>query len=242
MGKGYFSNPIAFIDRKKDPNEPEANKEGFIQLNYKFNKVYQGNLQNVGFDFTYIPTSEDFNEDLYSQKSDIFASKVYFLYKDIDIDLAYVYSNKEPNKFSIDFSTNLQTNFEIHGEYAKLDNGDFSYLLGLKYLTNSELTIISEYLYQNKQQSTKQALWDNQYFINKLTQKDPFDILYWNVYFMDSLNIEDKSHQDTIGITYLGIKNLELDFSISKLSGNKTSEYGTKLINNYTWLQIKYSF
>lgn len=59
---------------------------------------------------------------------------------------------------------------------------------------------------------------------------------------MDSLNIEDKSHQDTIGITYLGIKNLELDFSISKLSGNKTSEYGTKLINNYTWLQIKYSF
>lgn len=241
-GKGYFSNPIAFIDRGKDPNEPEANKEGFTQVNYKFNKVYQGDLQNVGFDFTYIPTSKDFNEDLYAQKSNIFASKLYLLYKDIDIDFAYVYSNKESNKFGIDFSTNLQTNFEIHGEYATDESGDYSYLLGLKYLTNSELTIISEYLYQNKEQTPTKPLWDNKYLINKLTQKDPLDILYWNVYFMNTLNLEDKSHQNLIGVSYLGLKNWEFDFSISKLNGNKTSEYGTKLIENFTWLQVKYSF
>lgn len=78
--------------------------------------------------------------------------------------------------------------------------------------------------------------------MNKLIQKDPFDILYWNVYFMDSLNLEDKSHQDSLGVIYTGYKNLEIDFSITKMSGNRASEYGVKFIKNYTWLQLKYSF
>lgn len=241
-GKGYFSNPIAFIDRKKDPNEPEANKEGFIGINYKFNKVYQGDLQNIGLDFSYLRTTEDFNKDLYADNSNIFASKLYLLYKDIDIDIAYVYNDKDTNKFGIDFSTNLQTNFEIHGEYAKYDTGAFSYLLGLKYLTDSELTLISEYLYQSEEQVQNQPLWDNRYFINKITQKDPFNILYWSVYFMDTFNLDDRSHQNSLGVIYTGFKNLELDFSIAKMSGDTTSEYGSKLIETYSWLQIKYSF
>lgn len=241
-GKGYFSNPIAFIDRKKDPNEPEANKEGFTGINYKFNKVYQGDLQNIGLEINYLRTTEDFNEELYAENSNIFASKLYLLYKDIDIDIAYVYNDKDTNKFGIDFSTNLQTNFEIHGEYAKYDTGEFSYLLGLKYLTDSELTLISEYLYKSEEQIQNQPLWDNRYFINKITQKDPFNILYWSVYFMDTFNLDDRSHQDSLGVIYTGFKNLELDFSIAKMSGDTTSEYGAKLIENYTWLQVKYSF
>ena len=32
-GKGYFVNPVAFIDRKKDPNYPEHAKEGYSFLN-----------------------------------------------------------------------------------------------------------------------------------------------------------------------------------------------------------------
>lgn len=241
-GKGYFSSPIAFIDRTKDPNEPEANKEGFTGINYKFNKVYEGDLQNIGLDFTYFRTTQDFNEDFYAKNSNILASKLYFLYKDVDIDIAYLYSDEIANKFGVDFSTNIKTNFEIHGEFAQHDDGYYNYLLGLKYLTDSELTVISEYLYQNKQQVVNKPLWDNQYVINKITQKDPFNILYWSVYFMNSFNLDDKSHQDNIGVTYTGFKNLGLDFSYTKMSGKNSSEYGGKLIDNYTWLQIKYSF
>lgn len=241
-GKGYFFNPIAFIDRKKDPNEPEANKEGFAGLNYKFNKVYEGDLQNIGLDFTYLRTTKDFNEELYFQESNMFASKLYILYKDIDIDIAYLYSNKDTNKFGVDFSTNLQTNFEIHGEYAKEDDGYYSYLLGLKYLTDSEFSIISEYFYQNEKLLSNQPFWDNRYLINKFTQKDPFGFLYLNVYFMNSLNLNDKSGQNTIGIINTKWKNLEIDFSATQMDGDATSEYGKKLVDSYTWLQVKYSF
>jgi hypothetical protein len=38
-GKGYFFNPIAFVDRKKDPTNPETSKEGYTTVNYKYNKV-----------------------------------------------------------------------------------------------------------------------------------------------------------------------------------------------------------
>lgn len=241
-GKGYFFNPIAFIDRKKDPNKPEANKEGFSQINYKFNKVYDSDLKNIGLDISYIPTSEDLNNELYPTNSDILALKLYMLYRDIDIDIAYLYNNQDVDKIGIDFSTNLETNFEIHGEFAKDDKDKYSYLMGLKYLTDNELTITSEYFYQNEQLLKNQPFWDNRYLINKLNQKDPFSFLYWNIYYMNSLNLEDNSHQNTIGFTNTKIKNLTLDFSITKMNGDKTTEYGTKLIDSYSWLQLKYSF
>ena len=49
-GKGYFVNPIAFFDRKKDPNEPESSREGYIMANYRYNKSVEGDLKNLSFD------------------------------------------------------------------------------------------------------------------------------------------------------------------------------------------------
>ena len=241
-GKGYFFNPIAFIDRKKDPNEPEASKEGFVQVNYIYNKAFNEDLQNIAFEASYLKTSEDINSDLYEDDSNAVALKTYLLYKDIDIDLAYFYSNKEENKFGLDFSTNIETNFEIHGEFAKDNSGDYSYLLGIKYLTENELTIISEYFYQNEEQDKDTPFWDNRYFINKFTQKEPFDTLYFNIYYKNSLNLDDSSHQNNLGFIYTGFKNLTLDFSVGKYFGDNSSEFGNKLVDKFTWLQMKYSF
>lgn len=241
-GKGYYFNPIAFIDRKKDPVDPEANREGFTSINYKYNKALNSSLQNISFDLFYFKTTKEFNEELYSEDSNILAFKTYLLYKDIDIDLAYYYNDKTSNKFGIDLSTNIQTNFEIHAEFAKADNREYSYLLGLKYLTNNELTILSEYYYQNKEQSKVSSFWDNRYFINKFTQKEPLDILYLNLYYKNTLNIDDHSYQNRLGIIYTGIKNLNIDFSISKHKGKLTSEFGSKLVDSLTWLSLKYSF
>ncbi len=241
-GKGYFFNPIAFVDRKKDPTNPETNKEGYSQVNYKYNKTFQNDLQNITFDAVYIKTTSNFNEDFYDQNSNTIALKTYLLYKDIDIDFAYLYNDKLVNKYGVDFSTNLQTNFEIHGEYAKSDDGLYSYLLGLKYLTEFELTILSEYFYQNEELSKNKSFWDNRYFINKFTQKEPFDILYFSVYYKNSYNLDDNSQQNNVGMIYTKIKNFTIDFSIGKNSGKDTTEFGSKLVDTFTWLQLKYNF
>jgi len=241
-GKGYYFNPIGFIDRKKNPSEPEASREGYTQVNYKYNKVLNGDLQNISFDVVYLKTSEDFNEDLYSKDSNALAFKTYMLYRDIDIDLAYYYNDEVSNKLGIDFSTNLDVNFEIHAEYAKSSNDEDSYLAGLKYITNTELTIISEYFYQDTEQEKTTPFWDNQYMINSFTQKELFDILYFNMYYKNTLNVDDKSFLNKLGITYSGIKNIDIDFSVSKYDGDDTSEFGGKLVDKFSWIQMKYSF
>lgn len=241
-GKGYFFNPIAFIDKKKDPNEPESVKEGFTQINYIYNKAFNKEIQNISFEASYLKTNDEINSDLFEEDSNNIALKTYFLYKDIDIDLAYFYSDKQANKYGFDFSTNIKTNFEIHAEFAKNDNSWYSYLLGLKYLSENELTITSEYFYQNQEQDKETPFWDNSYFINKFSQKEPFDMLYFNIYYKNSLNLDDKSHQNNLGFIYTGYKNLTFDFSIGKYFGENSSEFGNKLVDKFTWLQIKYSF
>ncbi len=242
-GKGYYVNPLAFIDRKKDPNDPEGSREGFSQINYQYNKVFNSTLNNISFDMVYLKTTKDVNDYFYNgEDSDILALKTYFLYNDIDIDLVYLYSSKDEDKFGFDFSTNLQSNFEIHGEYGRFDNGYYSYLLGLKYLTENDLTILSEFYYQNETQSNNTAFWDKRYFINSFTQKEPLDILYTSIYYKNILNIDDNSHQNRAGFIYTGIKNLDIDFSFTKNIGNKISEYGKKPVNENYWLSLKYSF
>lgn len=242
-GKAYYINPIAFIDRRKDPNDPEASREGFSQINYQYNKVFTNDLKNISFDAVFLKSTKDINDYFYSGKdSDIFAFKTYFLYKDIDIDLVYLHNNEDENKFGFDFSTNLQTNFEIHGEYGSFENGYYSYLLGLKYLTESDLTILSEFYYQNQTQTNNKSFWDKKYFINSFAQKELFDILYTSIYYKNILNINDKSHQDKIGVLYTGIKNFDIDFSITKNTGTNLSEYGKKPVNENFWLKVKYSF
>jgi len=241
-GKGYYFNPIAFIDRKKDPNDPEASREGFTQLNYKYNKVLENDLKNIAFDAIYLRTTKDFNKDLYTDSSNILALKTYLLYKDIDIDFIYTYNDKQTNKLGVDFSTNLETNFEIHGEYGRFDNGFYSSLLGFKYLTENELTILSEYYYQSETQSKNTPFWDKKYLINSFTQKEPFDLLYVSIYYKNSLNLKDDSFQNKFGVLYTGITNFDLEFSYLKNSGKNSSEYGSKLIDNTSLVSLKYSF
>jgi hypothetical protein len=241
-GKGYYFNPVAFIDRKKDPNNPEASREGFTQINYKYNKVLKGDLQNIAFDIVYLKTTENLNSDLYNEDSNIAALKTYLLYRDIDLDFIYIYSDKQTDKWGVDLSANLKTNFEIHGEYGRFDNGYYSYLAGLKYLTQNDLTILSEYYYQNEKQANNTPFSYRRYLINSLNQKEPLDMLYFSLYFKNTYNLEDDSYQNKLGCIYTGMKNVDLDFSISKNMGESSSEFGNKLIDRFVWVSLKYSF
>ncbi|MBN2782668.1 MAG: hypothetical protein JXQ66_05450 [Campylobacterales bacterium] len=238
-GKGYFFNPIAFFDRAKDPSDPTLSREGFVMTKYNYNKSLNTNLKNISFDAVYLPSNHSLNDEFLNKDANNIALKLYLLLYDTDIDIIYNYSDNGYEKMGIDFSKNLQTNFEIHGEYAKTTSGDFNYLFGIRYLTDSELTIISEYLYNSKQTL---PFLGKDYLLNLFTQKEPFDILYSTIYYKNISNLQDASMQNKIGFSYSFINDVELDISYNINSGDAKSEYGSKGLKSFVWVKVVHSF
>ena len=249
-GKGYFFNPAAFLDRPKDPTQPENAYEGFVMANYSYNKSFEGDLQNLKLDLIYMPTTSSVNNDFYNATSTNLALKLYLLYLDTDIEFIYLYSDEQKDKVGFTFSKNLLPHFEVHGEYAKEIDGYHSYLLGLKYVTESDITITSEYYYDSNG-LTKDEIRSSlkllpfagkSYFVNKFSKKEPFGIVYSSVYFRDMLNTEDNSHLDALGFMYTFKNNIEIDFSYNLNSGNKESEFGKKMVSDFAWLKATWYF
>ncbi len=254
-GKGYYFNPVAFFDRPKDPQQPTIAREGFSILKYSYNKSLQGVLRNVAFDLLYLRADETVNRDFYRIATDEKASnnigaRLYLLLFDTDIDIIYDYSDAVHDKIGIDFSKNLLPNFEIHGEFAKEIDGYHAYLAGLRYLTDFELTIISEYLYRSNGLSKEEIestpltipFIAKNYSITLVSQKEPFDLLYSSLYFKDMFNLQDHSHQDKVGATYSFKNNIEVDLSYNINSGSERSEFGKKTVRDFIWLKTVWLF
>jgi hypothetical protein len=254
-GKGYFFNPVAFLDRKKDPADPTQAREGFILSKYSYNKSFSGSLKNLSLDLVYLRADESINKDYRTlntdeENSNNIAAKLYLLWHDTDIDLIYNYSDKANDKIGIDFSKNIDVNFEIHGEYAKVLHEGYSYLLGLRYLTDFELTIISEYLYQS-QGLTKSEIETSSiiapfvakdYVITQVTQKEPFNWLYFYLYYKNMLNLQDRSQQNRVGAGYSFKNNTDIDVSYNINSGGSLSEFGKKQVEDFIWLRVTLNY
>ena len=249
-GTGYFFNPAAFLDRPKDPTQPENAYEGYVMADYIYNKSFDGDLKNLKLDLIYMPTTTKVNDDFYDATSNNLAMKLYLLYLDTDLSFIYLYNDELKDKIGFTFSRNLATYFEVHGEFAKEIDGYYSYLLGLKYVTENDITIISEYYYDSEgltkdeiRSSIKLLPFSGKsYFINKFSKKEPFGIVYSSIYLKDMLNTEDYSHLDTLGFIYTFKNNLEIDFSYNLNSGNKESDFGKKLVSDFTWLKATWYF
>ena len=162
-GKGYAWNPVGFVERPKDPNEPDLAREGYTMVGGDWISSRPGNLQTIAITPIYLPVTDDINND-FGKEDNNFAGKVYFLYKDTDIDLMFLSDGSRTARYGLDFSRNIRTNFEVHGEFAYItdfqrklldDNGNLnsetddvqSWLLGMRYLTETETTYILEYYY-----------------------------------------------------------------------------------------------
>jgi hypothetical protein len=166
-GKGYAWNPVGFIDRPKDPNNPEDAMEGYIGTGLDLVKSYDGPLQTVALTTVALPVWQEVNEDFGARDNLNLAAKLYLLYLDTDIDLVGFTGNSRSTRFGVDFSRNLATNFEIHGELAHVpkqrqivfdaltglslprERSDTSYLLGLRYLTENDMTTIVEFYHND---------------------------------------------------------------------------------------------
>lgn len=163
-GKGYAWNPVGFINRPKDPNDPQESLEGYVTGEVDLVKSFEGALRNIALTTVLLPVYGDVNSDFGVEDNLNLAANLYLLFMDTDIDFIFYTGNSRSTRIGADFSRNITSNFEIHGEAAYLssekklllledettrleDNAAFKSLLGIRYLTENDLTAIIEYYF-----------------------------------------------------------------------------------------------
>ena len=204
-------------------------------------------MQTVTITPVLIPVYEDINDDFGEINHVNFAGKLYLLFYDTDIDFMFSTEGSKTSGLGVDFSRNITTNFEIHGEFAFINsfekkfidsNGNLfdetfdakSYLAGIRYLTLFDTTFICEY-YRNGTGFTTREMKDFFAFVDKgydvfldsgddshlrkassfaeksygrrnpmrdylylrISQKDPFDILYFTPSITWIFNFNDRN-------------------------------------------------
>lgn len=172
-GKGYAFSPVAFLERPKDPSDPELAREGFVMATGSLVRSFEGPLQTLTLTTALVPTTSDLNPDFGAPGSINPAFKLYGLIFDTDVDLIYAAPGSRGPRLGFDFSRNLGSNLEIHGEWARSSDANRSlltpanglaiqtrsydsYLLGLRYLTERDTTIIFEYYSNGNGYSTQE--------------------------------------------------------------------------------------
>lgn len=281
-GKGYAWNPVAFIDRPKNPDDPELSLEGFIVAGADYIKSLEGPLKTISVTPVIIPVYKNVNDTFGEVDKVNLAGKLYLLLYDTDIDIMLLSGGSRTARYGADFSRNITTNFEIHGEFAVIEDyrkrfidssGNIfekefdaeSWLAGIRYLTERETTYILEY-YRNGAGFTTDEMRDyfsfistaydsylasgsdvllkkglsitegsygrmnpaREYLYLRISQKEPFDILYFTPSITGILNINDKSFSISPELLYTGITNLELRLKAGFTGGERLSEYGEK--------------
>ena len=186
-GKGYAWNPIGFVERPKDPNDPDLAREGYWMSDGDFIFNREGALKTLAFTPVLLPVGNDVNSDFGRTGYLNPAAKLYMLYRDTDIDFAWQGKGSRAARFGMDFSRNIASNFEIHGEWARINNftkpvtnsagivttqvgNATSWLLGLRYLTAGETTFIAEYYRNGTGYSSQEFQQFAQFANTSLTQ------------------------------------------------------------------------
>jgi hypothetical protein len=297
-GKGYAWNPAAFINRSKDPDDPELNLEGYTVLGLDYIKSFTDSpLNNLGVTLLALPVMDDWENSSLGDDGDVnLAAKLYLLWHDTDLDFIYFGGPNQPDSFGFDFAKNLADNFEVHGEIGlKLDvdrktldadgssslstEDQLSYLLGVRYLNSHDTTFVLEYyhngagydgdelddffayqfrayeqwlesgdnrLMNRADQATRpyyrQRNYGQDYLYLKISQKEPFDILYFNPWVAMILNLEDMSFNLQPGMTYTPVTNLQITFRVAVPIGPPGTEFGEKQASARPELWIRYYF
>ncbi len=292
-GTGYAWNPVGFIQRAKDPSDPELSREGFVIASMDYVKSFDGPLQALTFTPLLLPVSNSINEDFSPEEDINLAARLYLLYRDTDIDFLFLSEGSRSGRIGLDFSRNLASNLEIHGELAWIhDQSRFildqnealsperknssNYLLGLRYLSSRDTTYILEYYHNDSGLSKGEAkrffeLVDSagatgdltlddsarsiadkagfftpnymrDYLHLRITQKEPFDIVYLNADLTTIINLQDHSYSLVPGLIYTGFENTELRLRAILNDGAHHTEFGEKLVETRVELRMRYFF
>ena len=161
-GKGYAFNPVGYINPQKNPDNPELPQEGILAFDVEYIKSFDSKvLRTFSFNTVVVPPYVDINKNFGDLKNIELAMKAYFLFFDTDVDFLFHYKNGKINQAGIDFSKNIVDSIELHGELSCYLNKEkkyfknnmlqmstingFSYLLGFRFLPDSNFIIIGEY-------------------------------------------------------------------------------------------------
>lgn len=269
--------------------------EGFIGAGLDLIRSFEGPLKTVAVTTVALPVWQGVNEDFGEENRVNIGAKLYLLLHDTDIDLLWYTGNSRITRYGVDFSKNLATNFEVHGELAHIpkqkykalgetglalrETSDTSYLLGVRYLTENDLTAIIEF-YHNDDGYTEQgterfyqlvdqgysqflatgnntllqqagvisgsgysrAQSGRNYLYARLSQKEPFDILYFSPGITAIVNLDDQSCSISPEVVYTGFTNWEMRLRFSWLNGAEMSEYGEKQNSSKLEVRVRYFF
>jgi hypothetical protein len=295
-GTGYAWNPVAFFDRPKDPDDPALDLEGFFALTLDYIKSFDGVLKTFSFTPVLLPVYGDMNRDFGGSGHVNLGARLYFLLWDTDINFMFVAGGSRPSRYGMDFSRNITSNFEVHGELAWVGNsrknlidgggrhletraGVWNWLVGIRYLSGRETTCIVEYFrngegfteeetaayfsYVEKGYDVFRRTGDDSllrrasdlskgaygrmnpmrnYVYLRVSQKEPFDILYFTPALTCILNVDDRSLSVSPELVYTGVDNLELRLKGSALIGDRFTEYGEKQNDYRVELRARYYF
>jgi hypothetical protein len=167
-GKGYAWSPVAFLERAKDPADPEQAREGFVMATGTWVRTFEGPITTLSLTAAVVPTTSNLNTDFGAGTKAGHANaalKLYGLVYDTDIDVIWAGRGSHGPRLGVDFSRNVGSNLEIHGEWARVADAQRavlttsntlqlqartyqSVLIGARYLTERDTTIIVE-LYRN---------------------------------------------------------------------------------------------
>ncbi len=163
-GKGYAWNPVGFVERPKNPDDPELSLEGYVVATLDYIKSFSGPLKAMAVTPVILPVYDHINTDFGERDTLNYAGKLYFLLYDTDIDCMFLKGDSRPSRFGMNFSRNITSNFEIHGELAHIDDSAHrvvrsdgtltastrdveNFLFGIRYLTTTDTTFIVEYFH-----------------------------------------------------------------------------------------------
>jgi len=294
-GKGYAWNPVGFIERPKDPNDPELSREGFVLLAGSYTRSLDGLLKTISITPLVVPTADNLNEDFGTGEHANPAARLSLLAYDTDFDVVVLGTGARSARYGFDFARNLTTNLEVHGEWARVTDaakpvvsasgivstqaGDVSsYLLGLRHLSARDTTTIIEYYY-NGAGYTEQEMRDyftfvhtayeqflatsdstlltrarsvqtsylrptpmRRYLYLRVSQKEPFGILYFTPALTVIANLDDGSTSAAPELAYTGVTNLDLRLRLFFLSGGRLTDFGAKQNNQRLELRLRYFF
>ncbi|MGD9123587.1 MAG: hypothetical protein PVG60_00765 [Desulfarculaceae bacterium] len=88
----------------------------------------------------------------------------------------------------------------------------------------------------------RQRNFGQDYFYLKITQKEPFDILYFSPWLAVILNLQDQSFNLQPGMTYTPVTNLEFNFRVGIPIGPAGTEFGEKPDSVRPEVWIRYYF
>ncbi|WP_114376831.1 hypothetical protein [Elioraea thermophila] len=166
--KSYAFQPVGFVERARDPTDPDAAREGYwmgtLELTRSFAEA--GPLRTLGATAVLLPVSPAFNREFAADRGLNAALRLTALVADTDLDLYAFTGDSRANRLGIGAGRNLLAELVVYGEAAwtaeeprpvvldratgrmgRITTGGIAGFVGLRWQAPTDTTVILEYLH-----------------------------------------------------------------------------------------------